>query len=152
MLLRDMKPATYSVMGNGFIPSKSQKVNATDPAATRFTKAAYWVFLPGGDWLIDVHGQLPPNTTAQLEAAQLKPGRAGMGAMTTWETSLTSFNGVWRRFEISAPGGAPMQIQSIQLTKKDPLAGPDGRPRITPNRPGGIKPPKQPAPPVPDNM
>ncbi len=152
MMLRDMKPAAYSIAPNSFIPSKSQKVNSTDSTAPRFTKATYWVFLPGCDWLIDVHGQLPPNTTAQLEAAQLKNGRPGAGAMTTWETSLTSFNGVWRRLEFSAPGGAPMQIQSIQLTKKDPLAGPDGRPRIQPNRPGGVRPPVRPAPPVPNEM
>ena len=155
MLLRDMKPTQYSIMPNSFIPAKSQKVNATDGSAPRFTKAAYWVFLPGGDWVIDVQGALPPNTTAQLEAAQLKNGRPGMGGGTAWETSLTSFNGVWRRLELSAPGGAPMMIQGIQVTKKGAPGEPGVSPR--PNRPGGFRPPNRPQPrpqpqPAPDGM
>ena len=84
---------------------------------------------------------------SSIMAVSLKPGPPDASGTTTWETSLPSFNGVWRRLELSAPGGAAMEIAGIQVARKDALGGigtpgvpvrPKPRPRPLDKKPAPI--------------
>lgn len=135
--IQDMNPVLIPIDGKAYIPKKSQlaaTATATAPGAyPRFQRAAYWIYLPGGEWRISLEGQAPPTLQATLEAAPLKPGPAFTPGSMSWETSISTANAMWRRLELVAPGGSTLEVRRLALTKKD-----------QPFRPGGFGNPRQP--------
>ncbi len=129
--LQEMKPLQLTVSPTAFIPDQSQPAPGTVPGApARFQKASYWVYLPGGDWRVDVDGTLPTGVTATLTPArpspdplrqepQLKKGPASLSGVVSWEVNISGVNGAWRRLEFVAPAGQVIEIKRMQIARRN---------------------------------
>jgi hypothetical protein len=144
--IQELKPGVqFFVDPAAYIPARSQvEEAASSQAGLRLKKASYWVFLPGGDWQIDVEGVLPPGTTAASEGLQFKKANPSLPGALAWETNIGTANGLWRRLDLAPPAGQVMELKRILVSRKDALrAGPvtvkpgGGQPGTVP--PGGVK-------------
>lgn len=128
--LQELKPLQLPLNPSAFVPDASQPaMGGTVGGPARLQKAAYWVYLPGGDWRFEVDGVIPAGATATLEAVQksaepgrpepqLKRGAATLSGVISWEISISGVNGMWRRLELTGPPGQPLEIRRMVIARR----------------------------------
>lgn len=116
--VNDLKPVKLSVDPAAFVPSRSQvETPAAEGSAAKLKKAAYWVFIAGGDWQIEAQG-VPAGTKATLEATELPKTGTSVPGATAWSTSSAAINGMWRRLELTAPEGSVLEIRQLTVSRR----------------------------------
>jgi hypothetical protein len=96
------------------VPAQS-RVDRPESGVPRFTRAAYRVLMPPGDWKIQVRSDSPRQLRASLEAAALNKTAPSEPDAATWDAEIS--RGIWRRLDIVVPDGTWTEIRGIRIER-----------------------------------
>jgi hypothetical protein len=119
LALRDMQPEPLSLNPAAYIPGSVRPKGAGfGPDGLPAERAAYWIYLTGGRWLVEVEGETPPGATARAEDRRLRAASdEALEGSRAWALPITTNNGMWRRLEFQAPPGETLALRAVRLRR-----------------------------------
>ena len=119
LALDDMQFTPLPLEPGAFIPSSVRPTRSRPgPEGLTVERVAYWVYLTGGRWRIEVDGDLPADTTARVETQEMQAVKSrSTAAGRAWILPVSTRNGLWRRLEFAAPPGETLTARAIRMIR-----------------------------------
>jgi len=116
-VLRDQKPPEFTINPLAFIPSRSKTAKVA--GGLSFSRAEYWVYLPGGRWQLALPGTTPPDTEVNYGPIKLERRPGLTAGRVVYEANISALRTPiqWRRLSIAAPAGASVHLDALRFVQ-----------------------------------
>jgi len=121
--IRAQQPAVLPIDPTVYIPKSAEGAETSPQGTFRVTKAAYRLYVPSGDWVLEVEGDAAAGTNVSLDGNLLNRLPPRGGAAGAWSTMQASDESGWRRLEISAAEGKKIELSRMRLSRVTPTTG-----------------------------
>lgn len=117
LALHELQARPFPLNPRAFIPSSIRPSGAGGGTGeVTVEQVAYWVYLTGGQWRLEVEGELHADLVARVEKRALRPAAdKAPDGRRTWVLPVVTRNGLWRRLEFTSPSGSAFTLRSVRF-------------------------------------
>lgn len=115
--IRALQPPVLPIEPSVFIPKSAEQATAAPQGGVRAARVAYRLYVPSGDWTLEVEGEAPAGANVTLDGNALNRLSPRGGVAGAWSTMQAADESGWRRLEISAPTGKLVELNRLRLTR-----------------------------------